>query len=286
MDYSLESAVNENNIERTKNYVQKLIARFRVLSEAENYNELSGLLTSESRLHSRLFESLRNKSGIAYFVGFYAAMLEVYEKVLAWRRDQERVAEELRGSFVGKLEQFDAVIVAVHDNEGIRHGQLADILGMKKNTLTGLMEKVLASGAVECMPVGKYKHYYLAPVGEQYYADNQVRIRQQREVPQRVAPDLKAEIEQIVMESMQSFLDVAVDKRAEIEKLLSDCAERGSLKIGLRGSHEVPMTNVDRVLAESDRETGELWLMFEEKTPGGSGIALENEVNALAQRTA
>lgn len=179
---TLEDAALKNDVASVNTYVGSYISLFKEYYLSCQFQQLKEAVSAEEYLNEYLFDKKAHCSDRPdYWIGYYSGTLALYKQVLMDYYNQMAVSEKLEHSFAGKVPHFDEAISYIYENEGIRHGKLADALGIEKSTLSGIMDKIVESGAATYSRPGKFKYYYLTPAGKKYYLSIQHRIDQEKD---------------------------------------------------------------------------------------------------------
>ena len=101
---------------------------------------------------------------IEYQLGSLAGFVEFLEKIYNQKSSQEAIADIIR-----KGPKANLVLKILYENGEMNHGDLAKAIDSSYSSLTGIMKKVLLSGAAEAIRYGKYTTYRLTEEGTSYY---------------------------------------------------------------------------------------------------------------------
>ncbi len=177
-DYDIETAVSEGSFEKLQAYIDNRICRFQELALEKDTATFKKELTYEYRLCDWLIQKYTQEKNIDYFFGHFTGLLASFKTQLT---------EEFRNQHVhliGKADvpHLDDILFTIEAQEGIRHGKLAEAIGIEKSTLTGIMERIVASGAVIFSRPGKFKFYFLTEVGKKYCDQNRNRYNPRRTI--------------------------------------------------------------------------------------------------------
>ena len=161
-----EKLLETDDINRLADQVQEAIDVLMKnwFTSRENLDELVQEL--DQQLESQMYEKQ-----LYDFPAFYLGRLEgsihvIKELIVDEKRKKQviSVAADHGQKFSKILEQL-----AEAGYTGMRHGELAEAVGSSPNSLTNIMKKVIASGAVDVSRSGRNTHYVLSEAGRRYY---------------------------------------------------------------------------------------------------------------------
>lgn len=163
-DYDIETAVSEGSSEKVQAYIDDRIRCFQKLALERDTAKLKKELTCEYRLCDWLIQKYTTEKNVDYFFGYFVGLLTSFKNQVTAEFKSKHV--DLIGDV--NVPHLDDILFTIEEQEGIRHGKLAEVIGIEKSTLTGIMERVIASGAVVFSRPGKYKFYFLTEAGRNY----------------------------------------------------------------------------------------------------------------------
>lgn len=138
-------------------------------------DELKKVLTTIEREKS-IFSMIDKQESVEknkhYLIGKYVGFIYAVDKFLSIALPKKNLDNVVNSLNVYEIPHINDIIITIIKNEGIRHGKLADEIGIKKSTLTGIMEKLVSKGIVTFSRPGKYKYYYVTDLGKEYYKHN------------------------------------------------------------------------------------------------------------------
>ena len=105
----------------------------------------------------------------AFELGRLAHEIEMQWKMLYCAASEESIEKKLMG--VKSAERILQQLY-LHKDQGMRHGELAEALGVSDGTLTTNMKRVLQARAATATRYGRNTHYLLTPAGIRYYKKN------------------------------------------------------------------------------------------------------------------
>lgn len=167
-DYDIETAVSEGSYEKVQTYIDDKVRYFQDLVLTQEPEKLKKALEYEYRLCDWLIQKYTYEKSISYFLGYYVGLLASFKNELTVAYNQKQI------SLISEINvpHLDDILFAIEEHEGIRHGKLAEYIGIERSTLTGIMDRIVASGAVTFSRPGKYKFYYLTDEGKEYCNKN------------------------------------------------------------------------------------------------------------------
>lgn len=110
----------------------------------------------------------------AFYLGMLSCIIQIFQVLFREEsKDHRAISDIARQS--PKTEEILFALYRVHQDgkDGIRHGKLAEELGMTDSALSNAMKRALGSGAVEVSRYGKNTYYSLTSVGRRYCAKSQ-----------------------------------------------------------------------------------------------------------------
>ena len=144
----------------------------------KEYEKFKEHLVYQERINAWISAKYEAEKNITYlvgrFLGYLSAMelnIESYYKNLS----SALLSEQLLSA---EIPHLDDILFSIEKNEGIRHGQLAEAIGIDKSTLTGIMEKIVSIGAAYFSRPGKFKYYYLTTDGKNYCEENREKYKE------------------------------------------------------------------------------------------------------------
>ena len=112
------------------------------------------------------------QKNVHFVIGRYVGFIEAINEYIAVEYQRKVLEDCVNSSDLSVIPHINDIILCIYKNEGIRHGKLAELVGIEKSTLTGLTDKLVKKGAITFSRPGKYKYYYLTELGVKYYKDN------------------------------------------------------------------------------------------------------------------
>lgn len=214
--YDIESAVSEGSFTEIKTYTEDAIRYVEKLLHLNEYLPLKNHLAHEQRAIEWLYDQYTSNENIEFFIGYYAGLLKLYQKELIDCSKAEQ-AEHLFDDFPhSTLPHLNEILYAIEAHEGIRHGVLAQTVGIEKSTLTGIMEKIVDLGVVTFSRPGKFKYYYLTEKGKNYCTHNRAHFQATKDID-------------IVLEELLECIERDADPQSVIVKICQTLFERKPL---------------------------------------------------------
>ena len=101
------------------------------------------------------------EKNIHFLFGRYIGHIDFLYEQLAKEYKEKSFKESLSVLNISDIPHVNDIIVTIYQQGGIRHGILAEKVGIEKSTLSGIMDKLVKKGAVRFSRPGKYKfcHY-------------------------------------------------------------------------------------------------------------------------------
>lgn len=165
--FDVERAVLDHNIEMLRSAVDGLTECYRKIRHVAVDIKFKQAIEYQSRNTDWLAKKYMVEENIDYFAGFYIGLLYAVQEYLRDSALEEQAGDKL-GSAANDIPHFEEVLFTVENGNGIRHGKLAESIGVDRSTLTGIMDRIVQSGAVIFSRPGKFKYYYLTELGARY----------------------------------------------------------------------------------------------------------------------
>lgn len=158
--------------ESTRNAINYIIDAFR----DDDFNKIREEYNSAIGLLSRVTDIETQRESVDYLIGRYVGIMEMMGKALLKNAKQKKVNDFIDNLKIEDLPHFNDIIITIGENPKINHQKLADSVGLTKDTLTPIMDKLIESGLITFMRPEKFKYYYLTPQGDKYYKDKLINI--------------------------------------------------------------------------------------------------------------
>ena len=176
MTIEFEEALEKNDYANLIVCIQESIERLKIYL---NNSDLAGLAGEIEQKKSKLSFSVKKKvveKNVDFAFGRYIGYVNALYEQLAKAYKEKNFRDTLEACDISDIPHVNDIIVTIRHNEGIRHGNLAEEVGIEKSTLSGIMDKLVEKGAIRYSRPGKYKYYYLTELGNNYYEKNKVII--------------------------------------------------------------------------------------------------------------
>ncbi len=202
----LEESLERNDYENLFLYIQESSNYLKSLLENSNFAELEKVLEHEKNHTAYYIKKEYAEQNIHFIFGRYVGLMDVIYDQLSNESQMLQFKNKIEEYDISEIPHVNEIILSIHRDEGIRHGKLADNIGIDKSTLTGIMDKLVDKGAVTFTRPGKYKYYYLSKFGKAYYENNKKFLE--------VGSNIETLIEQILL--CLSKEENATDRALEI----------------------------------------------------------------------
>lgn len=171
-DCDIEQAALQGEAEQVRNYTDLLRSKLQQLVSERLLDELHKTVLAESRKLAWIVQKYTAEQDMGFLIGVCAGALSCLEEYLRQQHQTERAGEFAGELKAASLPHARQILFTIEAHEGIRHGQLAEQIGIEKSTLSGIMDKLVASGAVVFSRPGKFKYYFLSQMGKRYCDQN------------------------------------------------------------------------------------------------------------------
>lgn len=163
----LEQAVTDGDAKSVHSAADALYSFFRHCYRHPATEKLKHDVAYQRRMTDWLVQRYTAQENIDYFAGVFIGLLYALEAHLL-AHDLEERAGTVLDETAGEIPHFQEILYAIEAQEGIRHGKLAELISIDRSTLTGIMDRIVLSGAVIFSRPGKFKYYYLTELGKRY----------------------------------------------------------------------------------------------------------------------
>jgi DNA-binding MarR family transcriptional regulator len=168
----IEKSILEKNPETIKKIIEDELASIELLIRQSELEVIKSELDIQKNIWFQIIKQEKRKNSFEFLIGRCLGILEFLEKYIFNLEEKEKSRKLLQETNIENVPHINDIILHIAKNDGIRHGKLAEKVGIEKNTLTGIMDKLYRYDIVAFSRVGKYKHYYLTENGYNYYKDN------------------------------------------------------------------------------------------------------------------
>lgn len=169
---NLEEALEQNNYADVSVYISESINQLKTFLYKQEITALEDEIEKKKAGYSFLVKKELVKKNVHFLFGRYIGFVDSLYEQLFKAYKEKAFRDSLESLDISDIPHVNDIIVTIRQEEGIRHGNLAEKVGIEKSTLSGIMEKLVAKGAVRFSRPGKYKYYYLTELGNKYYENN------------------------------------------------------------------------------------------------------------------
>jgi len=144
--------------------------------ERKDGEKLKIILQSGTR-YQRLFESSVTQSGrnvnvlLSYAMGEFTGILKVLERLTTFMFGKEKKRQTL-SDLCASRRHVKQILLQIYDHSDIRHGELAEGLGIGPNYLSELIKLLEPTGSINRYAYGKSTYYELSLEGQRYVEEN------------------------------------------------------------------------------------------------------------------
>ncbi len=178
VNYDFESAVLEGKTVDVQAYLDRLLESLTKLFQKKQVFDLQKKVDlHKKKVHYCARKEIKSEN-VSFAIGRYYGMLEALSGCVDDLVKKERVLNEINSSGFEKIPHLNDIIAIIATNPGIRHGELANEVGIQRNTLTSITDRLVECDVITFSRPGKFKYYYLTNLGKSYYEDNLVHIKE------------------------------------------------------------------------------------------------------------
>ena len=174
-NFDIEEIISSGEYDEIYSKISAFQDCIKELLYEKEYAKFEETLVYQERINAWISAKYEAEKNTAYLVGLflgYLSALEINIESYYKNLSTALLSEKL---LCADIPHLDDILFSIESNEGIRHGQLADLIGIDKSTLTGIMEKIVSIGAAYFSRPGKFKHYYLSTDGKNYCNEHRVK---------------------------------------------------------------------------------------------------------------
>ena len=176
VNIKIADALEKNDYANLITCIQDSIERLKTYCNNADLTGVEGEIEREkSSLSFRVKKKIVEKS-VDFAFGRYIGYVDALYEQLAKAHKEKSFSDTLEAYDISDIPHVNDIIVTIRKDEGIRHGNLADKVGIEKSTLSGIMDKLVERGAIRFSRPGKFKYYYLTELGNSYYEKNKMII--------------------------------------------------------------------------------------------------------------
>lgn len=195
-----EKAIKNENYEELNNLIEESMVYFESLIKQSALEDLEKELDLKRTLISFWTDKELIDENPHFILGRYAGYLDLlYERLSSYVKKKAFV-DELNCCPISEIPHVNDIISTLYYEEGIRHGHLAEKVGIEKSTLTGIMDRLVDRKVIKFSRPGKYKYYYLTDIGVKYFEDNRKNLE--------ATTNLDALIEQLLLTLSKDESDI------------------------------------------------------------------------------
>lgn len=169
---SFGDALEQNNYALVSEYITEITDQLKANLINSELNALEESIEREKTYLSYFVKKELVQQNIDFIFGRYIGFVDAIYEHLAKAYKETSLKDSLNSCDISEIPHVNDIIVTIHTNPGIRHGKLAEEVGIEKSTLTGIMDKLIDRDVVNYSRPGKYKYYYLSELGTAYYENN------------------------------------------------------------------------------------------------------------------
>ena len=195
-----EKAIANGDYKQLNEFIEDSIYYFEYLIKQSTLEELEKELDLKRDLISFWTEKALIDEDPQFILGRYAGYLDLLYEQLSSEFEKKAFINEINCCSVSEIPHVNDIISTLYHEEGIRHGRLAEKVGIEKSTLSGIMDRLVSRKVVKFSRPGKYKYYYLTDIGIKYFEDNRKNIE--------ASTDLDALIEQLLLALSKEEYDI------------------------------------------------------------------------------
>lgn len=195
-----EKAIENGNYKQINIFIEESIKHFERLIKQSALEDLERELDLKRTLISFWAEKELVDENPHFILGRYAGYLDLLYEQLSSKVKEKAFIDGINCCSVSEIPHVNDIISTLYHEEGIRHGRLAEKVGIEKSTLTGIMDRLVARKVVKFSRPGKYKYYYLTDIGIKYFDDNRKNLE--------ATTNLDALIEQLLLTLSKEESDI------------------------------------------------------------------------------
>ena len=260
----LEQAVTDGDIKSVHSAADALYAYFRRCYRYPATEKLKCDVAYQRRITDWLVQKYTAEENIDYFAGVFIGLLYALE-VHLHAHDLEEQAGSTLDAVAEDIPHFQEILYAIEAQDGIRHGKLAESVGIDRSTLTGIMDRIILSDAVIFSRPGKFKYYYLTGLGKRYCNSHRRQHNLKQDKTALTAAfvalvDQSRDPAELVGELMKTLYDKkrgasAYSAFEEITNSFSKKPEGASVELKLFVDRKREDYIIDNILLEKNNET-------------------------------
>ena len=165
----------------------------------------------------------------AFFLGVTAGIVAILRELYR----EEKKDQQITAMCAAQTDKTDQILLCIanqNGGQGMRHGELADAVGIPYSSLTNIMKRILQSKAVTVTRIGKNAYYTLTRAGRRYC--ERKRGQPDTATLKNVADQLREIAEQVERGSYSEQIpEVAIHAGEGVEFITQDMTTTAQLKI-------------------------------------------------------
>lgn len=169
LSYDIESIVSNKKSKELNVHVNDFIKH--IVKSVPNETEIESLQEFVDLIKNTIFSCVKKNSiddNVYFAIGRYVGVLETLDIFLKEEIRKNRALTTVISEEAKSIPHINDIISNIAKQPGIRHGQLAENVGIERNTLTPIMDRLFKNQLITFSRPGKYKFYYLTKAGELY----------------------------------------------------------------------------------------------------------------------
>lgn len=179
-DIKLHDAVENEDVDLVWKYLSgfetELLNAWVNDDSHREFETLLRLTEQKSARAKRKLSKWSLREQLFYYLGILDGFVRIFRELFR-EEERDRSVITLAATQSAKTDQILLRLYTKNGGQGMRHGELADALGVSYSALTNTMKRVLQSGAVEAARTGKNTYYTLTVAGRRYCARKQEQER-------------------------------------------------------------------------------------------------------------
>lgn len=176
VNIKLEDALEKKDYENLIACIQDSIERLKTYSSNADLAGLEGEIEQKKSILSFRVKKKLVEKNVDFAFGRYIGYVDALYEQLVKAYKEKNFRDTLETYDISDIPHVNDIIITIKQDEGIRHGNLAEKVGIEKSTLSGIMDRLVERGAIRFSRPGKYKYYYLTELGNSYYEKNRMII--------------------------------------------------------------------------------------------------------------
>ena len=168
----LENAIEQNNFDEANRFIFDFLNHLIALFSESKTEEIEKELDINKTRFSYCVDKKLFEKSTDFVFGRFIGFSEAFNKILNIENKREKIINSFNTDSISEIPHVFDIIMTINQNEGIRHGVLANKVGIEKSTLSGIMDKLVDKGAVRFSRPGKFKYYFLTSIGLKYCEEN------------------------------------------------------------------------------------------------------------------